>query len=125
MENYIFWSEIGSGFEEPGGTHPTKNSQEYPPLRGKMPNNCSAARENEVFSLVGSYNSMQEITTHSLLSAVIVLCKKLLKMYLCSPAVYMYHGENSLKILVETCRDGHQKAKLPGSYMQSTVTLHR
>ena len=20
MENYIFWSEIGSGFEEPGGT---------------------------------------------------------------------------------------------------------
>ena len=36
-------------------------------------------------------------------------------MYLCSPAVYMYHGENSLKILVETCRDGHPKALLPGS----------
>ena len=27
----------------------------------------------------------------------------------------MYHGENSLKILVETCRDGHPKALLPGS----------
>ena len=115
MEKYIFWSEIGSGFEEPGGTHPTKNSREYPPVRGKMLNNCSAARENEVFSLVGSYNSMQEIFTLSLLSAVIVLCKKLLKMYLCSPAVYMYHGENSLKILVETCWDGHPKALLPGS----------
>ena len=36
-------------------------------------------------------------------------------MYLCSPAVYMYHGKNSLKILVETCRDGHPKALLPGS----------
>ena len=36
-------------------------------------------------------------------------------MYLCSPAVYMYHGENSLKILVETCLDGHPKALLPGS----------
>ena len=36
-------------------------------------------------------------------------------MYLCSPAVYMYHGENSLKTLVETCRDGHPKALLPGS----------
>ena len=30
VENYIVWSEIGSGFEEPGGTPPTKNSQEYP-----------------------------------------------------------------------------------------------
>ena len=27
MKNYIFWSEIGSGFEEPGGTPP-------PPLPG-------------------------------------------------------------------------------------------
>ena len=27
----------------------------------------------------------------------------------------MYHGENSLKILVETCLDGHPKALLPGS----------
>ena len=31
MENYIFWSGIGSGFEEPAGTPPTKNSQEFPP----------------------------------------------------------------------------------------------
>ena len=31
VENHIFWSEIGSGFGEPGGTPPTKNSQEYPP----------------------------------------------------------------------------------------------
>ena len=31
VENYIFWSEIGSRFEEPGGTPPTKNSQEYTP----------------------------------------------------------------------------------------------
>ena len=31
MENYIFWSEIRSRFEEPGGTPPTKNSQEYTP----------------------------------------------------------------------------------------------
>ena len=30
MENDIFWSEIGSGFGKPGGTLPTKNSQEYP-----------------------------------------------------------------------------------------------
>ena len=35
MENYIFWSEIASGFEEPAGTPPpppTKNSQEFPPV---------------------------------------------------------------------------------------------
>ena len=32
MENDKFWSEIGSGFGEPGGTPgtPTKNSHEYP-----------------------------------------------------------------------------------------------
>ena len=30
VENVIFWSEIGSGFGESGGTPPTKNSQEYP-----------------------------------------------------------------------------------------------
>ena len=30
MENDIFWSEIGSAFGKPGGTLPTKNSQEYP-----------------------------------------------------------------------------------------------
>ena len=29
MKNGMFWSEIGSGFGEPGGT-PTTNSQEYP-----------------------------------------------------------------------------------------------
>ena len=27
----MFRSEIGSGFEDPGGTTPTKNSEEYPP----------------------------------------------------------------------------------------------
>ena len=30
-ENYVFWSEIGSGFGEAGGHTPAKNSQEYPP----------------------------------------------------------------------------------------------
>ena len=30
VENDIFWSEIGSGFGEPGGTPPIKISQEYP-----------------------------------------------------------------------------------------------
>ena len=29
VENDIFWSEIGSGFGEPGGTPPIKISQEY------------------------------------------------------------------------------------------------
>ena len=34
MENGMFWSEIGSGFGEPGGTPrstTTENSDEYPP----------------------------------------------------------------------------------------------
>ena len=31
VENDIFWSDIGSGFDEPGSTPPTKNSQEYSP----------------------------------------------------------------------------------------------
>ena len=31
VENYIFWSEIRSGFREPGGHTPTKDSKEYPP----------------------------------------------------------------------------------------------
>ena len=30
-ENYVFWSEIGSGFGEASGHTPAKNSQEYPP----------------------------------------------------------------------------------------------
>ena len=33
IDNYIFWSEIGSGFEEPGGTPPPripKNSLSFP-----------------------------------------------------------------------------------------------
>ena len=34
MENDIFWSEIGSGSGEPGGTPPAKNFKEYPPVRG-------------------------------------------------------------------------------------------
>ena len=34
MENYNFWSEIGSGFGESGGIDTrNKNSQEYPPPR--------------------------------------------------------------------------------------------
>ena len=39
VKNDIIWSEIGSGFGEPGGTAPTKNSQEYPPPspRGMKP----------------------------------------------------------------------------------------
>ena len=34
MENYIFWSKMGSGFEEPGGTPPPRIIQEYPPPPG-------------------------------------------------------------------------------------------
>ena len=30
MENYIFWSEIGSGFEEPGGTPPSRIARSIP-----------------------------------------------------------------------------------------------
>ena len=30
VENYIFWSEIRSGFREPGGHTLTKDSKEYP-----------------------------------------------------------------------------------------------
>ena len=33
VENDIFWSETGSGFEEPGGNTLSKNSQEY--FRGR------------------------------------------------------------------------------------------
>ena len=35
MENDIFWSEIGSAFEEPGGTPPTKKSPSTPRARTK------------------------------------------------------------------------------------------
>ena len=31
VENYIFWSEIGSGFGEPGGTPPPRISRSTPP----------------------------------------------------------------------------------------------
>ena len=34
VENYIFWSEIGSGFEEPGGT-PRQKFPGVPPTPGK------------------------------------------------------------------------------------------
>ena len=31
MENYLFWSEIGSGFGELGGTRPPRISRSPPP----------------------------------------------------------------------------------------------
>ena len=31
VDNYIFWSEIGSGFEEPGGTSPPRIPRRTPP----------------------------------------------------------------------------------------------
>ena len=34
VENYIFWPEIGSGFEEPGGT-PRQKFPGVPPTPGK------------------------------------------------------------------------------------------
>ena len=34
MENYIFWSEIGSGFEEPGGTPLPRIPRSTPPPPG-------------------------------------------------------------------------------------------
>ena len=40
VENYIFWSKMGSGFEEPGGTPPPRIIQEYPP--GRFTHLCRA-----------------------------------------------------------------------------------
>ena len=40
MENYIFWSEIGSGFGEPGGTPPTRIPRSTPqglPMTNLLP----------------------------------------------------------------------------------------
>ena len=38
MENYFSWSEIGSGFEEPGGTPPLRIPRSTPPpLPGRIP----------------------------------------------------------------------------------------
>ena len=34
MENGMFWSEIGSGFGEPGGTPPSRNPRSTPPGGG-------------------------------------------------------------------------------------------
>ena len=34
VDNYIFWSEIGSGFEEPGGTSPPRIPTSPPPPSG-------------------------------------------------------------------------------------------
>ena len=34
VENDIFWSEIGSGFEEPGGTPPLRIPRSTPPSPG-------------------------------------------------------------------------------------------
>ena len=31
VDNYIFWSEIGSGFEGPGGTYPPRIPRSTPP----------------------------------------------------------------------------------------------
>ena len=36
VENYIVWSEIGSGFEEPGGTPPPRIPRSTPPPRDPM-----------------------------------------------------------------------------------------
>ena len=35
-ENYIFWSEIGSGFEEPGGTPPPRIPRSTPGIQRKI-----------------------------------------------------------------------------------------
>ena len=36
VENYTVWSEIGSGFEEPGGTPPPRIPRSTPPPRDPM-----------------------------------------------------------------------------------------
>ena len=36
VENYIFWSEIGSGFEEPGGTPPPRIPRSTPGIQRKI-----------------------------------------------------------------------------------------
>ena len=40
MENYIFWSEIGSGFEEPGGTPPPREFPGVYPPPGAKDQSC-------------------------------------------------------------------------------------
>ena len=37
VENYIFWCEIGSCFEEPGGTVPPRIPRSTPPPKAKPP----------------------------------------------------------------------------------------
>ena len=37
VENYLFWSEIGSGFGEPGSTPPLRIPGRTPPLPGPLP----------------------------------------------------------------------------------------
>ena len=43
LKNYIFWSDIGSGFEEPGSTPPSRIPRSTP--RGYEPNPTQAEEE--------------------------------------------------------------------------------
>ena len=53
VENYIFWSEIGSGFGEPGGTPPPRIPSLFP---DSYIHNCrkTALKSSECFLLVFS-----------------------------------------------------------------------
>jgi len=49
VENYIFWSEIGSGFEGTGGTHPPRIPRSTAPGGGSrqrtlLPRACSPGK---------------------------------------------------------------------------------
>ena len=54
VENDIFWSEIGSGFGDAGGTPPTKNFKDYPP--GSHP----ASRALSFFSQSSAAGKLKE-----------------------------------------------------------------
>ena len=65
VENDIFWSEIGSGFEEPDGTPPLRIPSSYtPPFEQQAPavnNNGTFHMEKELLVSVPLYSCLNTL----------------------------------------------------------------
>ena len=55
VENYIFWSEIGSGFEELCGTPPPRIPRGTPPLPGGITLAVLTRKENSEYIFTPAY----------------------------------------------------------------------
>ena len=79
METNIFWSEIGLGFEEPGGTPPPRIPRSTPPPPGTMHRKKLPFNDNSPRSMYKNSDMTPRLSGHfSIFGLVFFVLKSLL-----------------------------------------------